>query len=149
MKILDKAIDIAYEAHEGQMYGDYQYIRHILQVVNSSRKLFRPKIDDDSLEIVALLHDSVEDCEEVTKDSLVSDGIPLKLVEAIILVTKKEGVSYKDYLKTLSRNELAWKVKVADTYCNLTESIKGGDVKRVRKYSKQIELLYKFKSWEE
>ena len=72
------------------------------------------------------------------------------MVDAVVLVTKVGGLSYSDYLRQIAGNEIAFKVKVADTYCNLTESIKGGDFKRVRKYSSQLEKLYKLrKQYEE
>lgn len=149
---------VAKEAHSGQTYGDKPYTYHLGQVRSAVIKInypdnrgVAPYGEEDTyykLEMVANLHDSEEDT-YLTSQDLLDIGFPEDVVEAVTLVTKKEGVSYKDYLKLLSQNELAWKVKVADTYCNLTESMKDGDVKRVRKYSEQLGLLYKFKNWEE
>lgn len=48
-------------------------------------------------------------------------------------------------MKGIVGNDLAFKVKVADTYSNLTESIKCDDTKRVRKYSQQLDKLYKLR----
>lgn len=99
-------------------------------------------------QITCLGHDLIEDT-YVTKEYLISKGFDERAVQAIDFVTKKEGIGYKDYLRKLSENKLAWKVKVADTYSNMTQSIIDCDDRRVRKYSSQLELLYKFKSWEE
>lgn len=137
------------DAHQGQRYGDKPYTYHLRMVEKKVAELF-PSKDDASyliLATAALGHDQFEDT-YITAEYLLEEGYDPLVVETIDLVTKKEGVGYKDYLKTLSQHEFAWKVKVADTYCNLTESIKSDDIKRVRKYSKQIELLYKYKSWE-
>lgn len=137
------------DAHQGQKYGDKPYTYHLRMVEKKVDELF-PSKDDASyliLATVALGHDLLEDT-YVTRELLLAEGYHEDVISAIDLVTKQDGVSYKEYLRTLSREEFSWKVKVADTYCNLTESIKGGDVNRVRKYSEQVKLLYKYKDWE-
>lgn len=139
-------------AHHEQKYGDKPYTYHLRMVAEKAHELFgegkihNPTIGDVKLATASLGHDLYEDT-YVTKESLLEAGYDSEIVQAIDLVTKKEGLSYKDYLRNLSKDELAWKVKVADTYSNLTESIKVSDVKRVRKYSTQLELLYKFKDF--
>lgn len=147
-----KASVYAREKHKYQKYGKYDYSFHLQNVV-MNLKLFgiqSYKSDDVNAyhtAMVAWLHDIIEDT-DTTKEDLYSEGFPEEVVGAVDLVTKKEGLSYKDYLRTLSVNELAWKVKVADTYSNMTQSMIDSDDKRVRKYSSQLELLYKYKSWE-
>ncbi|UUW39739.1 hypothetical protein VP14_052 [Vibrio phage VPMCC14] len=146
----NKMSDLITVAHHGQKYGDKSYTYHLRMVADNTIELFPStcKKFKAKLYTTALGHDLIEDT-HVTKDVLIASGYDDEVVEAIDLVTKKEGLSYKDYLKKLSDNELAWKVKVADTYSNMTQSIVDGDTKRVRKYSSQLELLYKYKSWEE
>lgn len=147
-----KMSDLITIAHHEQKYGDKPYTYHLRMVQDKAMELFKEGVGikltnfDLKLSTVALGHDLLEDT-SVTKEALLQSGYAEDVVEAIDLVTKKEGLNYKDYIRDLSLNELAWKVKVSDTYSNLTESIKHGDVKRVRKYSSQLELLYKNKSW--
>ena len=142
------------EAHQGQRYGDRYYTYHLRMVRNKIMELFEeskgltPTYKDLQLSTVALGHDLFEDT-YVTRELLLAEGYHEDIIHAIDLVTKREGVSYKEYLRTLSKDEIAWKVKVADTYANLTESIKDLDIKRSRKYATQIELLMKYKGWEE
>ena len=150
----DRMSSLITEAHQGQRYGDRPYTYHLKMVRNKVLELFEeskgltPTYKDLQLSTAALGHDLFEDtC--VTQDLLLTEGYHEDIVHAIDLVTKREGMSHKEYLRNLSKDEIAWKVKVADTYANLTESIKDLDIKRSRKYSTQIELLMKYKGWEE
>lgn len=138
------------EAHKGQWYGNSLYTAHLITTQRNFDTLEMYDNEEDWFlgQISCLGHDLIEDT-YVTKEYLKDKGFDERVVEAIDLVTKKEGLSYKDYLRKLSENELAWKVKVSDTYSNMTQSMIDSDDKRVRKYSSQLELLYKFKSWEE
>lgn len=141
------------EAHQGQRYGDRSYTYHLRMVRNKVLELFEeskgltPTYEDLQLSTVALGHDLFEDT-YVTRELLIAEGYHEDIIHAIDLVTKQKGVPYKEYLRNISKDEIAWKVKVADTYANLTESIKDLDIKRSRKYATQIELLMKYKSWE-
>ena len=141
------------EAHQGQRYGYRSYTYHLRMVRNKVLELFEeskgltPTYKDLQLSTAALGHDLFEDT-YVTRELLLAEDYHEDIIHAIDLVTKREGVSYKEYLRTLSKDEIAWKVKVADTYANLTESIKDLDIKRSRKYSTQIDLLMKYKDWE-
>lgn len=138
------------EAHKGQWYGNSLYTVHLITTQRNFDTLEMYDNEEDWLlvQISCLGHDLIEDT-YVTKEYLIGQGFDERVVEAIDLVTKKDGLSYKDYLRKLSENELSWKVKVSDTYSNMTQSMIDSDDKRVRKYSSQLELLYKFKSWEE
>lgn len=158
MNYMQKRLEAWYEkmsslitvAHSGQKYGDKPYTYHLHMVAEKAHELFGESvqhnhtIEDLKLITASLGHDLLEDT-YVTKESLIEAGYHADIVEAIDLVTKKDGLGYTEYLRAISRNGLAFKVKVADTYCNLTESIKCGDIKRVRKYSLQLEKLYKLR----
>ena len=149
----DRMSSLITEAHQGQRYGDRPYTYHLRMVRNKVLELFEeskgltPTCKDLQLSTAALGHDLLEDT-YVTRELLLAEGYHEEIIHAIDLVTKREDVSYKEYLRTLSKDEIAWKVKVADTYANLTESLKDLDIKRPRKYSTQIELLMKYKDWE-
>jgi (p)ppGpp synthase/HD superfamily hydrolase len=131
---------LAESCHKDQMYGCVKYIEHVKAVVRQVVESFgcHPYLED-----VAWLHDVVEDCEGVTLDVLRQYGTPEVVVNAVDLLTKKDGVSYEDYINNLvEEGDLAWKVKVADTLSNLAASVIDDESRRVKKYSLQLVKLY-------
>lgn len=94
--------------------------------------------------IVCLGHDLLEDT-EITEEDLNREGFPVNVVNAIDLVTKKEGVSYKNYLKFIAMDELAYQAKISDTNFNLQQSLMDSNFNRIAKYGKQLELLAKYR----
>lgn len=131
---------VAEACHEGQMYGKFKYIEHVKAVVRQVEESFgcQPYLED-----VAWLHDVVEDCEDCTLDLLKTYGVPEVVTRAVDLLTKKDEVSYEDYISALvEEGNLAWKVKVADTLSNLSASVISGERGRVKKYSRQLAKLY-------
>ena len=147
---IGKMLDLVLIAHKDQKYGDKDYIYHLNMVAAKVIDLFGKGVSEEEkllLQMISLGHDLIEDT-FVDSAHLEALGIPRVVIEAIEFVTKKEGLSYNDYLRQIAHHssDVAFKVKVADTYCNLRESIKCGDVKRVRKYGLQLEKLYKFKN---
>lgn len=139
-----KAHEIAVNYHYGQMYGDKIYMYHLQDVESKCRCLYKNTISDQDmfdLICVAILHDVLEDtdCEYET----IGHACGWKVADAVVSVTKVKGESYKDYIKRVRANDLGLKVKIADTLCNLEESIKISDMKRIKKYTKQLELLCK------
>ena len=138
------AKDIAIAMHHGQKYGDVPYRYHLEAVVAQVIQSFgcQPHLED-----IAWLHDILEDTEMTVEYLMIYDVHPV-VIEAVELLTKVKGVSYKDYIGGLVRDRdhglgLAWKVKVADTLSNLAASVVSDEPKRVMKYSKQLKLLYK------
>lgn len=150
VKQVERMTTLIYECHAGQKYGTQPYTNHLHNVRKVWEDLGLYQSEDEYLKgVIAFLgHDLAEDS-WVTKQHLLDLGFNTDAVGAIHLCTKYGDLSVKDYLRKLSVHELAWKVKVCDTYSNMTESIKDGNPKRVRKYSLQLELLYKFKGWED
>jgi len=129
-RILEKAIQIAVNAHFGQKdKAGSPYILHPLRVMNS--------VDETDAKIVAILHDVVEDT-TITFDELIEAGIPKHLVITLRLLTHKENVSYEDYIVRLSENQLAVKVKLADLKDNM-------DLSRMREISE--DNLEKFEKY--
>ena len=64
-----------------------------------------------------------------------------EIANAVVSVTKVEGESYNDYIHRVKNNSLGLKVKIADTLCNLEESSKIQDQHRIKRYTKQLQLL--------
>ncbi len=106
-KELGIAIKIASEAHVGQF--DRQglpYIMHPLAVMN--------RCDAIEEKIVAILHDVLEDCKQITKEILQAEGISSELIKEILLLTRTEDVKYSDYIYKISKSKIARRVKMAD-----------------------------------
>lgn len=150
---LEIAVKLAVEAHKDQKYGDVPYIIHLYEVdrmvihayADKNRSHCDPYSKEpgdemDCLRAVAYLHDIIEDT-PTSFDDLKLAGICEKVSQAVLYITKTEGETYKDYISGVKSNELARKVKLCDTSANLMNSIKDGNVKRINKYSKQIQLL--------
>lgn len=132
------ALSIATEAHKGQKdKAGIDYIQHPLHVASL--------VSSDEEKAVALLHDVMEDS-SYTLEDLADMGIPQPVVEAVSILTKKDDISYYNYLDEVKQNELARAVKLADLKHNsdLTRINQPtvSDFKRTVKYEMAIEYLY-------
>lgn len=136
------------KAHAGQKYGDLPYMRHLLNVCDVYETLIRDEYDNYQAEVLmaCIGHDLLEDT-DVTKEGLLTKGFPVDVVTAIDLVTKKPEVPYEEYISKIGENELAFNVKVCDTYSNLTESLKDGNKRRIMRYATQLQKLYDAKKF--
>ncbi len=102
---IGKAFELAFRAHRGQSdkLGE-PYITHLVRVASA--------VDDPQAQIVALLHDVIEDC-DVTRDNIALDFGP-DVADAVDAMTKRDGEVYEDYLCRLRQNPVALTVKRAD-----------------------------------
>ena len=130
-----KAMNLAYNAHHGQFdKGGVPYIFHPIHLAET--------MDDEVSTCVALLHDTVEDT-DVTLEQLAKE-FPREIVEAVDLLTHRDGVEYFDYVRAMKQNPVAVKVKLADLahngdpkrICN-----QGNAEKRREKYAKAKKIL--------
>lgn len=148
---LNIAIELALEAHEGQLYGKLPYITHLVEVDALVVKAYCKNIQSgpyskeageyiDCLRAIAFLRGIIEDT-DTTVDDLTYAGICEYVAFAVVKMTKMSDESYEDYIDAVNSFELARKVKLCDTSVNLMNSIKEGNTKRINKYSKQIQLL--------
>lgn len=132
-----KAMKIAFKAHSGQLdKAGIPYINHPLHLAE--------QMDDEASTCVALLHDTIEDSNGiVTIESLMNDCFPLRIIEAVRLLTHDENIAYMDYVAKLSHNQLARKVKIADLKHNLdtTRLPKGKANKKQDLYKKALDYL--------
>jgi len=128
--ILKKAEQIAREFHKGQkrIYGE-DYITHPEAVANS--------FEDDKYKIVSWLHDILEDT-TLQPEDLEEKGIPKKLIQSIIYLTRLPDENYKDYILKIKEDEIATKVKIADLKDNLKD-LKRGNMRD--KYILALNLL--------
>lgn len=130
--LIDLAEKIATEAHAGQFRrgGVIPYIEHPRTVVSRVG-------GDPEAQVVAWLHDVIEDSEH-TAETLKAAGIPSHLVEAVVLLTKTQEVSYGDYLEKVASNRIATRVKIADMISNLADN---PSTKQIQKYAKGLQRL--------
>lgn len=134
---IENSIDLALRAHKGQKdKAGAPYILHPLRVMLS--------MDTDTERQVAVLHDVIEDG-GITTEILRSEGFSEEVCSAVVVLTKKPGESYNEYLNRLDENPIARKVKMADLNDNMNlDRIKEPtqkDRERMKKYRKAMEFL--------
>lgn len=136
-ELLEKAIRIAVNAHFGQTdKAGYPYILHPLRVMNACRSTDQ--------KIVAVLHDTLEDT-SITSSSLLEEGFPEYIVNAISLLTKREAEPYNIFIERILSCPLAVSVKIEDIKDNMDTSrlpeLGDDDLKRLNKYAEALETL--------
>ena len=98
--MLNKALNIAYKAHIGQLdKGGSPYILHPVRVA------LHCQTEDEK--IVALLHDVVEDT-SITFEDLKTEGLDDRLLEALKCLIKEEGEDYKAFIGSWKHIKKRW-----------------------------------------
>ena len=139
-QLLSKAINIAMQAHAGQVdKAGMPYIGHVMRVMQAGKT-----IDE---KIVGVLHDVVEDT-TWTFDALLAEGFPVHIVDALRCVTKlSDDEPYESFINRVETNPLAVAVKIADLTDNMDirrlQTLTDADVQRLRKYLKAYQSLVK------
>lgn len=135
------AREFAIQKHGSQMYGQHPYVYHLDQVAEKVGEMFRhgSRSNKDTLNKVAYLHDVLEDTDTVHQE--LEELYGTTVADAVLLLTKCSGLSYEHYISKLKKNYYALSVKIADTRCNLKQSILDNDKNRTVKYAKQLVLL--------
>jgi hypothetical protein len=109
---LERAIAFAVEKHAGQLDKvGRPYILHPLRVMLA--------MDSDDARIAAVLHDVVEDCDDVSIEDIRALGLPAAAVEVVELMTHDDDEPYMDYIERLAPHPLARQVKLADLRDNM------------------------------
>lgn len=137
MTYVDKALEIAKKAHRLQVdKSGIDYILHPMKVASL--------VNTDEERAVAYLHDVIEDT-DITSNDLLREGIPVNIVEAVVVLTKNKAYTYKQYLERVKKNELAKVVKIADLQHNSDisrlKNITQKDLDRLEKYQQAIKFL--------
>lgn len=132
MSDLQRAIEIAVEAHKGQVQkSGLPYVLHPLALMGT--------VSSIEAKIAAVLHDVVEDT-PWTLDDLQREGFSDVVVEALDCLTHREGVDYDTYIEQIAGNALAREVKLADLKDNMNfrriPELKSKDLARLEKYHK-------------
>ena len=138
MSTLERAIEIATEAHQGQFdKAGNDYIQHPLRVMAAG------KTTDEK--IVGVLHDVVEDT-DWTFERLAAEGFSNEILEALRCVTKlSENEPYDKFIARVKANPLAVAVKLNDLSDNMDirrlDELTEKDFKRLQKYHRAYKQL--------
>lgn len=138
MSTLQRAIEIATEAHEGQYdKAGKDYIGHPLRVMEMG------KTEDEK--IAGVLHDVIEDT-DWTFEKLEAEGFSSEVIAALRCVTKMtENENYDDFIDRVKKNPLAVAVKINDLTDNMDirrlPYLSDKDIKRLKKYLKAYKRL--------
>ena len=138
MSTLQRAIEIATEAHKGQFdKAGNDYIGHPLRVMEMGKT--------NEEKIVGVLHDVVEDT-TWTFEALAAEGFSKEIIDALRCVTKtSENENYDSFIDRVKKNPLATAVKINDLTDNMDirrlPYLSDKDVKRLKKYLKAYKRL--------
>ena len=137
MSYVEKALEIATRAHEGQYdKSGVPYIEHPKHVAEH--------VHGDIAKATAYLHDVLEDT-DVTADNLRAEGIPEEVVEAVIVLTHRDYEVYDKYIRRVKKHPIAREVKIADLEHNSDASRIGKltprDKARLKKYEKALRII--------
>ncbi len=140
--ILQKAIEIAIEAHKGQIdRASKPYIGHITRVMQAGKTIEE--------RMAGILHDIVEDTHWTFED-LSREGIPAEVIDAVRCLTKIENESYDHFIERVKTNHIAIAVKLNDLRDNMDitrlPAITDKDIDRLRKYHRAYSELSKLRT---
>lgn len=132
--MLNKALEIAYNAHLGQTdKAGVPYILHPMRVA------LHCLTEDEK--IVALLHDVVEDT-SITMEDLKTEGFSDEVISALCCLTKVKGEDYKTFIERVATNKLATQVKIQDLKDNMDVSrLNGKKHWKLDTYKETLEYL--------
>ena len=139
MSRLERAIEIAHEAHRGQRdKAGNDYIDHPMRVMEMGKTMEE--------KIVGVLHDVVEDAAEWSFERLEQEGFAPEIIEALRCVTKRsEDEPYDKFIARVKTNKLAVAVKLNDLTDNMDirrlPYLSDKDVKWLKKYLKDYKQL--------
>ena len=138
MSTLQRAIEIATQAHQGQFdKSGKEYIGHPLRVMEMGRT--------EEEKIAGVLHDVVEDS-DWTFEALEAEGFSQEIIAALKCITKlSENENYDDFIERVKKNPLAVAVKINDLTDNMDirrlPYLSDKDIKRLKKYLKAYKKL--------
>jgi len=113
---IEDALEVAVEAHRGQLYPAPEpqpFILHPLRVMFGVRS--------GTAQIVAVLHDVVEDS-SITLGDLADKGFDKVVVDAVACLSRRADEPYADYIGRVATNRLAREVKLSDLADNLANN---------------------------
>lgn len=146
--LLEQVLCLALLVHQGQKdKAGKPYILHPLRVMMAMEE------NDTDAQIIALLHDTLEDVKASEREELIEELEVLfppdsPVLEALKILTKMPDADYMDYLEGVAANDLAYTVKKADLKDNMNLSrlpvVTSEDRRRFSKYARDMEKLTEY-----
>lgn len=134
------AMKLCFEAHKDQI--DKAGIPYVFHPISLAERFGE---DQEAETCVALLHDVLEDT-DYTVDDIRAAGMSEEVIEALLLLNHNPKVEYMDYVRHLSKNNIARHVKIYDLQHNSDlsrlEKVAEKDLKRVEKYKEALRILF-------
>lgn len=133
MSTLERAIEIAINAHKGQKdKSGAEYILHPIRVMQRGATEIE--------KICGILHDVIEDS-LLTFEDLRNEGFSEEVISVLKLLTKEsENEDYDKFIDRVKQNPIAVKVKINDLLDNMDitrlRELNDRDLKRLNKYLK-------------
>lgn len=112
--LLEKAIEIALDAHAGQLdKAGHSYVLHPLRVMLS--------LSDETDRICAVLHDVVEDS-DMTLSDIKALGFSREVIDTLSLLTRRHNENYDDYISRVLLSDRACRIKLMDLKDNMSRT---------------------------
>ncbi|EMN5288401.1 GTP pyrophosphokinase [Pseudomonas aeruginosa] len=142
MVLIEMALQRAMSAYMGKVdKAGMPYILHPLRLM--------ARFTDPIEQAVSLLHDVIEDS-DTTAEDLLNEGFPEVVVEVVVILSRRRGESYADFIERICLHPLARKIKLADIEDNLNvlrlASLGESDLRRVSKYHQAWKRLSTFEA---
>lgn len=137
MDKIELAKSIAYAYHGNQLYGDDLYFNHLMRVYTS---VYNAGYDED-YQIVALLHDSIEDT--CLSYETLEKNFGERVTSAIASITHIKKENYFDYIRdAVMMNKISKVVKFFDLLDNLEHSFKDERYKSlIPRYKRALQIM--------
>ncbi len=116
--------------------GGFDYLLHLMYVYKH--------VYSEQEKVIALLHDTIED-KDVTPSELLELGFPKKIVDAVLILSRKKPMDYNKYIDNIVKNGSieAINVKLADLKNNMDMSrIKNPTIKDYERVEKRYTPSY-------
>lgn len=134
------AMKLCFEAHKNQI--DKAGIPYVFHPISLAERFGEGR---EAETCVALLHDVLEDT-DYTVDDIRAAGMNEEVIEALLLLNHNPKVEYMNYVRHLSKNDIARHVKICDLQHNSNlsrlETVTEKDLKRVEKYKEALRILF-------
>lgn len=132
--LISRMLLLCTNKHHGQFDKQGKpYILHPLAVMELL------KTNDEELQCIALGHDLVEDCKDVSFEMLTTEFTP-RISDGIRALTKMPGETFEQYKARVMANRDAVRVKLADITHNTDirrlKGVSDKDIERMAKYQR-------------
>jgi len=135
--MINKALRLCFDAHINQV--DKSGVPYVFHPIHLAEQM-----DDEISIICALLHDVVEDT-KYTFEDIKTLGFSEDVIDILKLLTHDKDTPYLEYVKQITTNKIASKIKLADIKHNsdLTrlEEVNDQILDKIKVYKQALDIL--------